>query len=100
MERLWQFPYVIVRVDCTLCKRHGSYRLARLAHLYGAEISLEELLDTLACDCPWRIPHRKPRKYQAQCGARFTDLVPAGRPPDLPPALSGLRVINGGKSSA
>lgn len=99
MERLWQFPYVIVRVDCHLCKRHGSYRLARLAQLHGAEITLEELLDALAYGCPWRDPQRRlPRKYQAQCGARFTDLRPgAPRPPDLPPALAGFRLIQGGK---
>lgn len=60
MERLWQFPYVVVRVDCPLCKRQGSYRLARLAQLHGAEITLEELLDALAYGCPWRDPQRRP----------------------------------------
>lgn len=100
MERLWQFPYVVVRVDCPLCKRQGSYRLARLAQLHGAEITLEELLDALAYGCPWRDPPRRPpRKYQAKCGARFTDLRPgAPRPPDLPPALAALRVIPGGRT--
>lgn len=102
MERLWQFPYVIVRVDCPLCKRQGSYRLARLAQLHGAEITLDELMDALAYGCPWRDPLRRPpRKYQAKCGARFTDLWKGSpRPPDLPPALSGLRLIPGGKDAA
>lgn len=99
MDRLWQFPYVVVRVDCPLCNRKGSYRLARLAQLHGAEITLDELLDALAYGCPWRDPYKRPpRKYQPRCGARFTDLYNAPTPPDLPPAMFKLRVINGGRT--
>ena len=39
-RRLVAFPYVRVRIACELCKRSGSYRLARLATKYGAEIPL------------------------------------------------------------
>jgi hypothetical protein len=40
MERLSDFPWVVVRVGCNLCRRKGEYRLARLAAKYGPEISL------------------------------------------------------------
>jgi hypothetical protein len=36
----WIIPYVLVRLRCDACKRTGSYRLARLAVKYGAEILL------------------------------------------------------------
>jgi hypothetical protein len=33
---------------------------------------------------------------EGSCEARFADLPPT-QPPDLPPALTGLRVVKGGK---
>jgi hypothetical protein len=45
VHRLVDFPYVLVRLRCDACKRAGSYRLARLAVKYGAEILLDDLLD-------------------------------------------------------
>jgi hypothetical protein len=74
------FPYVLVRLPCDTCKRAGSYRLARLAVKYGAEILLDDLLVRLSADCPWRDDRR------GSCGARFADMPPR-RPPDLPAAL-------------
>jgi hypothetical protein len=44
VRRLVDFPYVLVLLRCDTCKRAGSYRLARLAVKYGAEILLEDLL--------------------------------------------------------
>ena len=39
VERLSEFPWVVVRVGCGLCNRKGEYRLARLAAKYGSEIA-------------------------------------------------------------
>ena len=53
VERLCDFLWVIVRVDCPLCPhRKGQYRLARLAEKFGADIQLCDLLDRIAFDCP------------------------------------------------
>src|SRR5262245_14890428 len=91
VRRLVDFPYVLVRLRCDTCKRAGSYRLARLAVKFGAEILLDDLLVRLSADCPWRDDPR------GNCGARFTDMPPR-RPPDLPAALMRFRVVKGDKS--
>ena len=54
VQRLVDFPYVLVRLRCDTCKRAGAYRLARLGVEYGAEILLDDLLVRLSADCPWR----------------------------------------------
>ena len=90
-DTLAAFPYVVVRLGCRQCKRKGGYRLARLAAKYGAEITMPELLDRLAADCPYRID-RKPRKYSANCVARFVDLDDPRPPPDFPPAAAGRKL--------
>ena len=97
-DRLSSFPWIVVRIACRSCRRHGSYRLARLAEAHGAEIALDDLLTRLAADCPLRPDPtdrlRKRRKLEATCGARFTDLDgPSPPPPDLPPALSRPRLV-------
>ena len=89
-RRLVDFPYVLVRLRCDVCKRAGAYRLARLAVKYGAEILLDDLLVRLSSDCPWRDDPR------GNCSARFADLPPR-RPPDAPGRR--LRVVAGGRSS-
>src|SRR6478609_8339994 len=81
IRRLVDFPYVLVRLRCDACKRAGSYRLARPAVKYGAEILLDDLLVRLSADCPWRDDPRRDR-----CTARFTDMPPR-RPANLPPAV-------------
>jgi hypothetical protein len=78
-------------VRCDACKSAGSYRLARLAVKYGAEILLDDWLVRLSADCPWRDDPR------GTCGARFTDMPPQ-RPPNLPSALMRFRVVKGGKN--
>jgi hypothetical protein len=88
IRRLVDYPWVLVRLRCDACKRVGSYRLARLAVKYGAEILLDDLLIRLSSDCHWR---DEPR---GTCGARFSDLPPR-RPPDMP--AGAMRVIAGGK---
>jgi hypothetical protein len=101
VERLSDFPWVIVRVDCPLCPhRKGQYRLARLAAEYGADIQLYDLLDSIALDCPRRLlPWERPSNQDDPgCKARFTDLEATSRPPpDLPPMMRKLSVIQGGK---
>jgi hypothetical protein len=88
LRRLVDYPWILVRLRCDVCKRAGSYRLARLAVKYGAEILLDDLIVRLSSDCPWR---DEPR---GTCGARFADL-PRRRPPDMP--ARAMRVIAGGK---
>jgi hypothetical protein len=101
VERLSDFPWVIVRVDCPTCPhRKGQYRLARLAEKYGADIQLCELIDKIAFDCPWKsqLGKRPPNQYDAKCKARFTDLTATNSPPpDLPPMMRKLTVIQGGR---
>ena len=75
-------------------------RLARVAEKFGADIDLCDLLDRIALDClmksrPWEGPAGQ---YDPQCKARFTDLEAASRPPpDLPPMMRKLVVIQGGR---
>lgn len=92
---LVDYPYVIVRFSCSYCRRRGKARLARLAERYGADITLEDLLNNVAWTCPLPRPgrdHRKPQKYAARCGIYLPDLMmTGGPPPDLPPA--GLRLV-------
>ncbi len=71
VSRLVDFPYVLVRLRCELCKRAVSYRLARLATKYGSEVLLDDLIVRLSADCPWRDDPRG-----SGCGARFADLPP------------------------
>jgi hypothetical protein len=52
--RLVRFPVVMVRLRCDVCERAGSYRLARLAAKYGAEIDLDDLLAKRTQNCAWR----------------------------------------------
>lgn len=50
-------------------------------------------------ECPYDPlnPSWKPRKYGHKCGAYCPDVM-SPRPPDLPPSLSGLTLIEGGKA--
>jgi hypothetical protein len=100
VERLSDYPWVIVRVGCNLCGRKGEYRLARLAAKLGPETSLDEVLDHIAHDCPWRrYPKQRPAgKYDGKCGAQFVDLSCPTRPPDLPPCKRKLVLVKGGKA--
>ena len=49
-DRLFSYPYVVVRVSCANCQRAGRGRLARLAEKHGADIPLEQLLARLVAD--------------------------------------------------
>jgi hypothetical protein len=89
-ETLSTFPYIVVRLACTMCSREGSYRLARLADKYGAQITMPGLLAQLAGDCKYW--HRQRHPGIPGCGAYFKDLgAGAPRPPDLP--ARKLRIV-------
>ena len=77
-RRLVEWPWVFVEVECSLCRRCGRYRLARLAERYGAAAGLGPLLVTLTSSCKLPKFFERTRQYEARCGARFR--VPTGGP--------------------
>jgi hypothetical protein len=89
--RLVDYPYVLVRFRCDLCKRSGQSRLARLADKYGCEITLDQLCERMTRDCPWRSDKALEVKG---CGIYLPDMPPRHRP-DFPPRP--LRLFAGGK---
>ncbi|WNJ89624.1 hypothetical protein [Bosea sp. 685] len=95
---LMQYPWVVIRFSCHFCERGGTTRLAACAAQFGKHASLLRLLTVFVSGCPYdpANPARKPQKYGHHCGAYLPDI---GRtsPPDLPPALTGLSLIEGGK---
>ena len=95
-DRLAYFPYVLVRIRCVHCSRRGAYRLARLAAKYGPEITLDALLAKLTADCEYSSRAHHP--FRRICEARFVDLDPPRRPPDLPAAIVRPRIVAGGKT--
>lgn len=96
---LREYPYVVVRFRCHVCERGGDSRLAVLAHKFGPGTLIGALLRKFIAGCPWdpQNPGRKQQKYGHRCGAYMPDLT-APPPPDLPPALGGLTLIEGGKA--
>ncbi len=72
VERLSDFPWVIIRVDFPLCPhRKGRYRLTRLSGKYGADIQLCDLMDKIAFDCPWKtLPWDRPRTSMTRSARR------------------------------
>ncbi|MFG1270814.1 hypothetical protein V5F40_22950 [Xanthobacter sp. DSM 14520] len=96
VRRILDYPWVVMRIACSVCARSGQTRLARLAEKHGAECSLEELLDRIAWTCPYpRLkPDQKARKYHVYCGIYLPDLrLPAPRPPDFPGP--GIKLVHG-----
>ncbi|MBA4220897.1 MAG: hypothetical protein C0458_09245 [Methylobacterium sp.] len=95
---LLDFPWVIVRFRCHFCRRRKDARLAGLASDFGEHTTLKLLLSAFVRRCAWdpTNPARKPQKYGRKCGAYLMDI---GRtsPPDLPPSMAGLTLIEGGK---
>lgn len=95
---LLDFPWVVVRFRCQFCRRSRDARLATLAWLYGEHATLRWLLSEFRKPCAWSPAalERKPQKYGRKCGAYCPDIGRHG-PPDLPPSMSGLTLIEGGK---
>ncbi|MGI4765125.1 MAG: hypothetical protein ACRYGP_08690 [Janthinobacterium lividum] len=85
---LVDWPQVLVDVECSLCRRQGRYRLARLAERFGAAVPLTRLLELIAADCTLMKPGEKPRHYEARCGIRYV-VPPAGPVPADAPARAG-----------
>src|SRR3569833_1228001 len=91
------YPFIVVRIACRQCARSGSYRLARLAAKRGPEAPLDEVLRRVSYDCMWRQESRNKATLKTQtCGVYFPDLEQP-RPPDLPPGLMKLRLVQGGR---
>jgi hypothetical protein len=87
------YPFVVVRIACRVCPRHGAYRLARLAARFGPEIALRDLTDRFSYDCLWKAEART-KGRQSSCGVYLPDLEQK-RPPDLPPGLAPIRLVKG-----
>ena len=92
-------PWVVLHLRCHYCAREAKVRLAVLAIEYGLSAPLGRVLRTFVSDCPYDPlnPSWKPRKYGRKCGAYCPDVM-SPRPPVLPPSLSGLTLIEGGKA--
>lgn len=87
-DALLAYPYVIFRLACRYCGRTGSYRLARLAEKFGCEAKTEDVMRTLAADCPhWK----RSGRWLEGCGVYLPDLERPRRPPDDPQRK--LRVV-------
>lgn len=93
---LRHYPWIVLRFRCDYCKRWADGGLAACAEKFGAATTLGELLKLFMSKCAWRAEIRKPQKYGFKCGAYCPD-IGRTRPPDLPPAIAGLTVIDGGK---
>ena len=79
--KLSNYPYVVVRISCRTCKRRGQYRLVNLAVKYGADASLDDVIDKLTDRCPYR--NDRSSKHN-RCLPRFIDLMNM-KEPDMPP---------------
>lgn len=96
---LRDFPWVVVRMRCHFCRRGGDARLAVLSAKHGPYITMGRLIVEFMKECAWAPwnPERRPQKYGMKCGGFCMDLRRPD-PPDLPPGMSGLTLIQGGKS--
>jgi hypothetical protein len=92
------YPWIVLRFRCHYCERSVDMRLADAVVWYGRRSTLGQLLRRFVSECPWdpESTLRKPQKYGHKCGAYCPD-IGRGGPPDLPPAMRGLTVIDGGK---
>ncbi|MBN9469988.1 MAG: hypothetical protein J0J10_14575 [Bosea sp.] len=95
---LEHYPWIIVRFRCSRCRRYADSRLARLAERFGATETIAMLVARFHATCPHRPAKHNGRtmiRYEP-CGGYCPDLG-STIPPDLPPSLSGLTLIDGGK---
>ncbi len=92
------YPWIVVRFACTRCRTYSNVRLALLAERFGATTTIEWLLGEFHKVCPHRPQKRNGRimHRDTPCGGYCPDLG-STMPPDLPPSLAGLTVIEGGK---
>jgi hypothetical protein len=89
------YPFIVVRIACRVCSRGGSYRLARLAAIFGPEISLGDLTERFSYNCLynclWKAQARSKRGQSAR-GVYLPDLEQP-RPPDVRPGLVKLQLV-------
>ena len=81
-------------------RRAGDDWLSSLSERYGAATPLAALLSIFVSGCQHN-PHsmlRQPQKFAARCHAYLAELARGG-PPDLPPPMTGLHVIEGGRDA-
>jgi hypothetical protein len=88
--RLVDYPFVMVRFRCNVCKRSGQSKLARLSAKYGCELTLDELVERITRDCPWR---KDGAFNRSGCGIYCPD-IPPKIPPDLPRGMVRLRAVS------
>ncbi|WP_449255663.1 hypothetical protein [Bosea sp. (in: a-proteobacteria)] len=95
---LQYYPWIVVRFACTRCRTYSNVRLALLAEKYGATETIGRLLDLFHGNCPHRPRKRngRPVARDVPCGGYCPDLG-STLPPDLPPSLTGLTLISGGR---
>jgi len=95
---LQHYPWIVVRFACTSCRTYANVRLAVLVERYGATETIERLLVRFHANCPHRPRKRNGRLMSRDrpCGGYCPDLG-STMPPDLPPSLTGLTLIRGGK---
>jgi hypothetical protein len=53
----------MLEIGCRKCERYGRLRVPRLIEEHGAEKGLNELLGTLAADCPRQDAHSIHDRY-------------------------------------
>lgn len=96
---LLHWPWVELRLRCHYCARHADVRLAALAAKFGHRITVRSLVTRWIDQCAWspRNPTRKPQKYGMKCGGYCPDVLRRG-PPDRPPSMAGLVLVEGGKA--
>ncbi|KRE07484.1 hypothetical protein ASE63_22560 [Bosea sp. Root381] len=98
--RLIDYPWVVIRFRCHFCERGGNSRLAACVAQFGRFATLDRLLHAFMSGCPhdpYDQSRSPPQKYGRKCGAYLPDLN-SGRPPDHPPSMTGLSLIEGGKA--
>ncbi|AOO80989.1 hypothetical protein BHK69_11415 [Bosea vaviloviae] len=93
-----RYPWIVVRFACTRCRAYSNVRLAVLAERFGATETVGRLIEMFQRNCPHRPQKRNGRVAlrDTPCGGYCPDLGNT-RPPDLPPSLAGLSLIDGGK---
>ena len=92
-----RWPWIALRLRCHVCRRQSDVRITACVVKYGYGAPVHHVLRSFMSACPWD-PYsqlRKPQKYSHRCGAYICDLG-STRPPDLPPSMKGLSVIEGG----
>ena len=94
------WPWVTVAFRCHYCAWSRLVKTVLAAEKLGATTPVDLLLNRFVSGCRWNPanPAWKPQKYGHKCGAYCPD-IGRTKPPDLPPSLSGLKVVEGGKAS-